>query len=165
METDSRTQRVREMIDVMIHTMRLHHRIVEKRVEGCGVHHSQHRMLMKISWLGRSASQKELAAAMDVSPACVARSLKQLSAAGLVEKAEGTDGRCNEISLSPAGRRVVEDSRAMFSDIAEEMFEGVAAREIEALGETLQKLLKNLSKMEGRDGESAPMRPEGDDGR
>ena len=64
-----RTQRIKYDIDALIHTIRLHHRVVERRIDGMGVHHSQHRMLMRLSDLGRSASQKDLADAMDVSPA------------------------------------------------------------------------------------------------
>ncbi|MBR1820837.1 MAG: MarR family transcriptional regulator [Clostridia bacterium] len=158
-----RTQRIREDIDVFIRVMRLHHRIVEKRIDGCGVHHSQHRMLMKIFRLGKSASQKELAAAMEVSPACVARMLKQLNAAGLVEKSGGADGRCNEISLLPAGNQVVEDSRTIFHEIGDEMFDGVSSDEIEALGNIMGKLLDNLSRMEGREAEAALADLEGDD--
>ena len=164
METNERTRRIREDIDAFFRMMRLHHRIVEKRVEGCGVHHSQHRMLMKLSRLGTSASQKELAEAMEVTPACVARALKPLSAAGLVGKAEGADGRCNEISLLPAGQRVVEDSQAIFQRIGEEMFEGVSEAELAALGDTLNRILNNLSNMERRDGGAAPAPAEGDDG-
>lgn len=164
METNERTRRIREDIDAFFRMMRLHHRIVEKRVEGCGVHHSQHRMLMKLSQLGTSASQKELAEAMEVTPACVARALKSLNAAGLVGKAEGADGRCNEISLLPAGQRVVEDSQAIFQRIGEEMFEGVSEAELAALGDTLNRILNNLSNMERRDGGAAPTPAEGDDG-
>ena len=105
METDERALRIRDAIDVLIHLMRLHHRIVERRIDGLGVHHSQHRMLMKVARLGRSASQKDIAEAMDVSPACVARTLKRLSAEGLVEKTGGADGRCNEIAILPAGHK------------------------------------------------------------
>ena len=36
-----RTQRIKADIDALIHTMRLHHRVVERRIEGMGVHHSQ----------------------------------------------------------------------------------------------------------------------------
>ena len=146
-------ERVKDAIDLLIHTMRLHHRIVEKRVEGLGVHHGQHRMLMKVSFLGKSASQKALAEAMDVSPANVARTLKQLSAAGLIEKAEGVDGRCNEISLLPEGREMVENSRAIFREIGEEMFEGVSEGEMEALGGILRKIQANLVNMERGEGE------------
>lgn len=163
METTERTRRIREDIDAFFRMMRLHHRIVEKRVEGCGVHHSQHRMLMKLSRLSTSASQKELAAAMEVTPAGVARMLKALEAAGYVEKRDGADGRCNEISLLPAGRQVVEDSQAIFQRIGEEMFEGVSESELSALGDTLNRILNNLSNMERRDGEPAAS-AEGDDG-
>ena len=151
MGTEERTARIRETIDALIHTMRLHHRIVEKRIEGLGVHHSQHRMLMKLSFLGKSASQKDLADALDVSPACVARALKPLSAAGLVKKAEGTDGRCNAVSVSDAGRRLVEDSKAVFRDIDGRMFQGVTDAELDALYSVLRRLQENLIEMEGRD--------------
>ena len=147
-------ERVKDAIDLLIDTMRLHHRIVEKRVEGLGVHHGQHRMLMKVSFLGKSASQKALAEAMDVSPANVARTLKQLSAAGLIEKAEGVDGRCNEISLLPEGREMVENSRAIFREIGEEMFEGVSEGEMEALDGILRKIQANLVDMERCEGEA-----------
>ena len=159
-----RAARLREMIDLLMHAMRLHHRVVEKRMERFGVHHSQHRMLMKISRLGHSASQKELAEAMEVSPACVARMLKALDAAGYVAKRGGVDSRCNEISLLPAGERVVEDSQALFRQIGEEMFEGVTEEEIESTRRTMEKLLANLSDMEKRDAEPAA-HSEGDEGR
>ena len=150
-EERDRAQRIKENVDAMIHTMRLHHRVVERRIDGLGVHHSQHRMLMKLSFLGKSASQKELADALDVSPACVARALKPLSAAGLVEKAEGSDGRCNAVSVSDAGRRLVEDSKAVFRDIDGRMFEGVTDAELDALNRVLRRLQENLIEMEGRD--------------
>ena len=151
---DTQTPRgelTRSAIDRLVRTMRLHHRVVERRIDGLGVHHSQHRMLMRLSFLGKSASQKDLADALDVSPACVARALKPLSAAGLVEKAEGSDGRCNAVSVSDAGRRLVEDSKAVFRDIDGRMFQGVTDAERDALYSVLRRLQENLIEMEGRD--------------
>ena len=148
MAAEEREQQLHETVDVLIHVMRLHHRIVERRIDGLGVHHSQHRMLMRLSDLGRSASQKDLADAMDVSPACVARMLKPLTAAGLVEKAGGADGRCNEISVSATGMHLVEDSRAVFRQIGEQMFDGLTEGEIQVLGALLDKLKGNLSNMD-----------------
>lgn len=145
---DARTTQIRESIDAQIRTMRLHHRIVERRIEGLGVHHSQHRMLMKLSKLGTSASQKDIAEAMDVSPACVARTLKQLAAAGLIDRAEGADGRCKAISILPEGRRLVDDSLAVFRKIGAEMFDGVSEDELAALTRTLRRIQANLSAME-----------------
>ena len=161
MDAQERAAQTRQAIELMIHTMRLHHRIVEKRIEGMGVHHSQHRMLMLLSRMGKSASQKDIADAMDVSPACVARTLKQLSAAGLVDRAGGADGRCNEVSLLPEGRRVVEDSLAVFHEIGSEMFRGVTGEELTALHGTLRRIQANLIEMEGGNRLPASARKEG----
>ena len=148
MAAEEREQQLHETVDVLIHVMRLHHRIVERRIDGLGVHHSQHRMLMKVAKLGHSASQKDIAEAMDVSPACVARTLKHLSAEGLIEKREGADGRCNEISILPKGERLVEDSLALFRQIGAEMFQGISGAELESLTEVLRRIQGNLTAME-----------------
>ena len=158
MEKDGRALQIRETIDVLIHLMRLHHRIVERRIDGLGVHHSQHRMLMKVARLGRSASQKDIAEAMDVSPACVARTLKRLSAEGLVEKTGGADGRCNEIAILPKGKALVDDSLAVFRQIDGEMFDGVSGEELAAVTGVLRRIQGNLSAMEQR--EENPRRKE-----
>jgi len=156
-EEQERALMIKEDIDALIHTMRLHHRVVERRIDGLGVHHSQHRMLMRLSGLGRSVSQRELADAIDVSPACVARMLKPLTAAGLVEKAGGADGRRNEISVSDAGMQLVEDSKAVFRQIGEQMFEGLTGDELQTLGGLLDRLKENLSNMDrGGTGETPP---------
>ena len=139
-----------EAIDLLIHTMRQHHRIVERRIDGLGVHHSQHRMLMRLACMGRMASQKEIAAALDISPACVARTLKGLNAAGLIDKSEAADGRCNQISILPQGRALIDDSIKIFSEIDMQMFEGVSESDIAALNGVLRRIRQNLNAMEQR---------------
>lgn len=148
MEPDLRTERTHAAIDRLVRTMRLHHRVVEKRIDGLGVHHSQHRTLMKLSCMGRTASQKDIAEALDVSPACMARTLKALSAAGLIDKAEGADGRCRQIALLPAGQRLVDDSVKTFHMIDEEMFRDISDEDIDRLTGTLNRLYLNLIRME-----------------
>jgi len=150
MDFGPRADRTHAAIDRLVRTMRLHHRVVEKRIDGLGVHHSQHRTLMKLSRMGKTASQKDIAEALDVSPACVARTLKALSAAGLVGRTEGADSRCREISLLPAGQKLVDDSRATFRQIDEEMFEGIPDEDILRLVNTLARIQDNLSNMEKR---------------
>ena len=156
MGAEERTETTRAAIDRLVRTMRLHHRVVEKRIDGLGVHHSQHRTLMKLSRMGRTASQKDIARALDVSPACVARTLKALSAAGLIAKAEGADGRCREIALQPAGQKLVEDSVKTFRSIDEEMFAGVSDDDILRLTETLSRIYANLCGMESEEGVNRP---------
>ena len=150
MDVEPRDERTHAAIERLVRTMRLHHRVVEKRIEGLGVHHSQHRTLMKLSCMGRTASQKDIAQAMEVSAPCMARTLKALSAAGLIDKTEGEDGRRREIALLPAGQRLVEDTVKTFRAIDEEMFEGISDAEIDALTGTLGRVYDNLLNMETR---------------
>lgn len=157
MEATERTERdvqTHEAVDTLIHSMRAHHRVVERRIEGMGVHHSQHRMLMRLDRMGRMASQKEIADALDVSPACVARTLKHLSAAGLIDKQEGQDNRRNEISITPAGRQMIEETLNTFLEIDRDMFAGISESELTALIRTMRRVQQNLADMERPGAES-----------
>lgn len=148
-ENISPPDRFHRIIDVMLRNMRLHHRIVEKRIECIGVHHSQHRMLMHLADMGKTASQKDIAVDMDVSPACVARMLKSLTLSGLVIRAEGIqDGRCNEVSISPSGMEVVEQSLQIFQRINCDTFADFSDDELEQFFSFLQRMQTNLSRME-----------------
>ena len=149
-DISTREGRIHAATDDMIRIMRMHHRVIEKRIDVLGIHHSQHRMLMRISCMGRTASQRDIAEALDVSPACVARTLKALGAAGLIEKSEGTDSRRREIDISPDGQRLVDASKQMFEDIAGEMFAGIPDADIEQMIQTLRRIHENLCDMESR---------------
>ena len=137
-------------IDRLVRVMRAHHRVIEKRIDGLGIHHSQHRTLMRLSKMGPADCQKDIAEALDVSPANVARTLKALSAAGLIEKREGADSRCREIDILPAGQALIDASLKTFSEIDAEMFEGVPDEDVMHLTRTLMKVYDNLNNMESR---------------
>ena len=147
-ETTARAERTHAAIDRLVRVMRLHHKVIEQRIDGLGIHHSQHRMLMRLSCVGRTTSQKDIAAALEVSPACVARTLKALSASGLIEKAEGADGRCREISILPAGQQLIDDSIKTFRQIDAEMFKGISDDDLERLAGILSRVHQNLCGME-----------------
>ena len=149
-EGNDRARQNHEAIDLMINTMRQHHRVVERRIDGLGVHHSQHRLLMCLSRMGKIPSQKEIAQKLDVSPACVARMLKGLSGSGLIDKAEGSDGRCNEISILPRGTELIADSLNVFREIDAEMFSGFSDEEIGTLITLMRRVRKNLTDIEQR---------------
>lgn len=148
MEAQERMEHIHVATDRLVRTMRLHHKVMEQRLDGLGVHHGEHRMLMRLSNMGRMSSQKDVAEALGVSPACVARTLKSLSAAGLIVKAEGADSRRHEISLLPAGQRLVDDSLKTFRAIDVELFEGISDGDILRLTQTLNRLYQNLCKMD-----------------
>lgn len=145
----SREARIRAVLDRLFRTMRLHHRLIDYHLDGLGIHHGQHRMLMRLSRMGRAASQKDIAEALEVSPACVARTLKALSAAGLIEKAEGADSRRREIEILPEGQRMIDDSLRLFQQIDDAMFDGISDEEIACLTDILNRLHCNLAAMEG----------------
>ena len=147
---ESREALTHGAIDRLVRVMRAHHRVIEKRIEGLGIHHSQHRTLMKLSLNGPTSSQKDIAEALDVSPANVARTLKALSAAGLIEKREGADGRCRQIAILPAGQRMIDHTHKTFREIDAEMFEGVSDEDVLQLTRTLMKVQENLGTMESR---------------
>ena len=147
---ESREALTHGAIDRLVRVMRAHHRVIEKRIEGLGIHHSQHRTLMKLSLNGPTSSQKDIAEALDVSPANVARTLKALSAAGLIEKREGTDGRCRQIAILPEGQRLIDHTHKTFREIDAEMFEGVSDEDVLQLTRTLMKVQENLGTMESR---------------
>lgn len=160
-DASPREQRIHQAISGLIRVGRRHHQLIEQRVEALGMHRSQHHMLMTLSRMGRTASQKDLAQCLGISPAAVARTLKTLEADGWVEKADGADNRRNEISLSPEGQERVEASRSLFRALDQGIFEDISDGEIAALAATLDCMLDNIARMEAeesnkKEGETHP---------
>lgn len=150
-QNENRAEQVHRVMGLMMHNMRMHHMIVEKRIEGVcpGLHHSQHRLLMVLAKMGRTASQKDIAQALNVTPACVARALKSLSQKGLVVRSEGVqDGRCNEVSLSEKGAQLVQESHALFQTLDLEMYDCFTDEEIQQLQGLMERLNANLMAIE-----------------
>lgn len=150
-QNENRAEQVHRVMGLTMHNMRMHHMIVEKRIEGVcpGLHHSQHRLLMVLAKMGRTASQKDIAQALNVTPACVARALKSLSQKGLVVRSEGAqDGRCNEVSLSEKGAQLVQESHALFQTLDLEMYDCFTDEEIQQLQGLMERLNANLMAIE-----------------
>lgn len=127
---------------------RLHCRVIEKRVEETGVFRSQHMTLMFLS-KNEGCSQKDIAEAHHISNAAVAVNLKRLEKAGLIERIiDSADNRCNRISITPAGRAVVEESKLIFTSINEQMYDELSAEEMRVFNTCLDKLRSKLITME-----------------
>ena len=100
------------------HLGRMQHRIIEARVRSLGIHPSQHLLLMRLSDMGRFPSQTQIAEELDISPASVARTLKQLEAGGYIERCgSDVDGRRNEIAISRKGEEMVQRSKEIFAGL------------------------------------------------
>ena len=121
---------------------------MEKRVCSLGIHPSQHHFLMYISVHG-ACTQSSIAEAMEISAATVAVSLKKLEKGGYIEKQFcPEDGRSNRIILTPKGEDVVEQSKAMFDEVDQRMFEAVTEEEQLLLHRYMEQIITNLKNME-----------------
>ena len=131
------------------HLGRMQHRIVEARVRSLGIHPSQHFMLMRLSDMGRFPSQAQIAEELDVSPASVARTLKQLEAGGYIERCgSDVDGRRNEIAISAKGEEMVQRSREIFGRLETVNYAGFTPEELDQLEALLKREMENLRRLE-----------------
>ena len=131
------------------HLGRMQHRIIEARVRSLGIHPSQHFLLMRLSEMGRVPSQTQIAEELDISPASVARTLKQLEAGGYIERCgSDVDGRRNEIAISAKGEEMVRRSREIFERMDAARFEGFGPEELDQLEALLQRQIDNLRRVE-----------------
>lgn len=133
----------------MIRIVRTHRCICEQNIRRIGLHHSQHRILAYISRLESPPTQKELAAAFDVSPAAIAVTLTKLENGGYIRRiTESCDMRHNRIALTEKGRTIVESSRAVFREMDAMTFAGFSDDELEEFNAYLERILKNLKEEE-----------------
>ena len=136
------------------HLGRMQHRIIEARVRSLGIHPSQHLLLMRLSDMGRFPSQAQIAEELDISPASVARTLKQLEAGGYIERCgSDVDGRRNEIAISAKGEEMVRRSREIFSSLEAASYAGFSPEELDQLEGLLKRVMDNLRRLE-RSGET-----------
>lgn len=136
-------------VGMLMCNARLHHRIVERRLSGLGVHNSQHWMLMYLARTGKIPSQKGIAENFNMSPASVAATIKKLAQGGYIEKTGcDSDNRRNQISITPKGMQVVQQSRSCFEEIEQAMFAGLSEEQMQALCETLGVIMENMNQYE-----------------
>lgn len=139
----------RDTMGGIIKTARLNRRVIEGNIQRLGVHHSQHVLLMFLSQQKEMPSQREIAKEFDISPAAVAVTIKKLVQGGYIEKKISRgDERYHEIGLTPKGRRVVDQSRALFQAINLEIFEGIDQEDLEHVQRILSRVLQNLKQLE-----------------
>ncbi len=139
----------REVCRLFAKTDRLHRAVIEKGVSATGLHRSQHFLLVKLACLGGKASQKQIADVLMVSAAAVAVSIRKLEEGGYVAKAGcASDARCNEITLTEKGRKIVEDSKTYFEFVDGNMCADISDEELSVFVGCLEKMKKNLLEME-----------------
>ena len=142
-----RAAQVHQAIDLLIRSSRLHHRNIEKGFENTGLHRSQRRMLMHLSRFETMPSQRKIADDFDISPACVARTLKALASEGYITRAGDEDDlRRNNVSITEKGLNTVSETRHTFESIDQAAFEGMSCDELNQLISLLARVKENLSR-------------------
>ena len=133
-------------VGLLIRVMRRHHACVERRIGDLGIHHGQHRMLMKLACRQEDIpSQKELAEIMGISPAAVTTTLKKLEREEYISRSmTDEDNRKNEIRITEKGLSKVVESRAVFESTDTEMFAGFTPEEIATFISFMERLDRNL---------------------
>lgn len=132
---------------IMIFVNQIHRRKLERLVDKTGLHRAQHRMLMTLSD-HEFDSQTELAAALEISTATVAVSLKKLERDGYIQKTvKAEDSRANFVQLTQKGRQVVEDSREIFEYIDKQATKGFTEEELVFFRTYLKRMYDNLSEI------------------
>ncbi len=126
-----------------------HRRIIEQLVQQItGISHSQHLLLMQLSWFDFK-SQKEIASKLNISPAAVTMSLKKLENEGYVQKnINPKDTRFNFVTLTEKGQNIVSLSTELFESIDHKLFEGFSQEEIQDLTSYLERIITNLKDLE-----------------
>jgi DNA-binding MarR family transcriptional regulator len=92
-------------------------------------------------------TQAEIAAALGVSPASVAVSVKRMHKSGLIEKiGDENDLRCNKITITDFGRSELEKVHASFDKIDKAAYDGFSETELKEFEAYVERINKNLSK-------------------
>ena len=139
-------KRVTDVVCQMIEVMRMHKTLASERVESLYPHRTAHMVLMYLSRTDACASQKELADRFYITPAAVTGILKKLEQDGYIERVQGDDNRYNEVKVTELGKRVVEDSFKMFSQLDTSLFEGFSDSELDGYIRCLTKIQENIRK-------------------
>lgn len=144
-----RAAKIHQAVELLIKSTRMHHRTVDNRMGNSGLHHSQRKMLMFLSSTGGATSQREIADKFEISPACVARTLKSLAADGYVSRSGAeNDMRRNNVFITEKGAQIVEETQRQFDQIDQHCFEGFSDAQLDQLILLLEQLQINLRERE-----------------
>jgi MarR family transcriptional regulator for hemolysin len=107
------------------------HRCADQMLAGLGVSNSTGWCLVHLKRLGQDVRQNELARELDVRGASLARTLDQLSAAGLVDRlADPDDGRANNLRLTEKGGRLAIEIENRLIELRAELLSTISSEDL-----------------------------------
>ena len=127
----------------------MHHSLIEKMVEHMGCHHAQHRILFYLERNPDNRSQKEIADFMEISPACVAVTMKKMEKNGLiVRRADEDDTRNNIIEITPKAKEIINISKGYFANMEDAIFKGFTEDEVKCLQGYFERIKENINNID-----------------
>lgn len=151
---------IKRLMEKLIRVNRLHRSLIERKIAEEDIHRGQMHQLLYIMSSENPPSQKELAAAFEVTPAAIAMSMKKLEQKGLVTRVpDPSDSRVNLLAVSEKGKKLIEDNGRHFERIDQLMFDDIDEGEIASLRATLDKVTQNLIDLGANDETPVFMRP------
>lgn len=142
----------REAVGSMLRVTRLHRSVLEKRISELGLHRTQQMLLNYLMRADGASSQKEIAQNFNVTPAAIAMSLKKMEKNGLIERrSSDTDNRVNVITVSKKGKALLEETRMVFTQIDEAMFDGMTEEEYREMRRIFDRMTDNLLRIGAED--------------
>lgn len=125
---------------------RLRHKTLWRYFQSIGLFNGNPAMLFHI---GKTPglTQKELAEQMDISPACVAISVKRLIGAGMVERRrDDKDGRIVHLFLTEKGRQMDVACSHGRDFMVQSLYDGLSGEELRQLYGLLGRMTENMQK-------------------
>ena len=133
-------------VNIMIQVDRMHKQLLDSTVSYIGLHRTQHRVLMHIARNNRLNSQKSLADHIGVTPAAITGTLKKLETEGYIKRVQGNYNRYNEVVITDLGKKVVEDTKLLFSEVDTSLFSDFTDDELDGYITYLEKIKNNITK-------------------
>ena len=122
------------------------------RLERIGLHHAQGMVLFRL-WHQDGASQRDLAAALQITPPTASNTLQRMERDGWIERRrDDADQRIVRVYLTEKARELREDARASLRDFDREMGSALSEAEQATLRQSLLKVQRYLEKVTAGEG-------------
>lgn len=146
-------QKILKAQQLILKADRMNKQLYSRMGQKLNMHRSQHMVLMYIANSNANVSQKEIADTFEISPPAVAMLMKRLEKNGYVARESSReDNRCNVITLTEKGKKVVEATNKLGDQCNSVAFCNFSEEEIDMFILIMEKLEKNLkSFLEGEE--------------
>lgn len=127
--------------------IRMYYSRIQSQLAEVGLYRGQPPILMLL-YKNDGMSQKEMARALNLSPATMTVTLKRMEKAGLVlREMDEHDQRILRVHLSEKGREMCETGESCIGVVTAELLEGFTLEEQQQLNEYLGRIARNMERV------------------